>query len=106
MTTIYWLLPIFVVAVAVAVLPVLFGTIKHKEWEEREAALKDRQQLQIAGRDSAWEPDEPQVHVALQDVHAEAVALLQRIEHLSQRVDGAAERPERSSTMIMAGRQS
>jgi len=93
MTIFYWLIPIFVVAVVIAVGPVLYGTLKHEDWETREAALKERQRAQVIDID----PDGParvpehHVHVALQDVRAETVALLRRIEHLTDLVEGEAE---------------
>ena len=92
MTIFYWLIPLFVAAVAIAVVPVLYGTLKHADWEKREAALKERQRTQVIAIDpdgSARVP-ESHVHVALQDARAEAVALLRRIEHLTDRVEGGA----------------
>ena len=92
MTIFYWSIPLFVVAVAIAVVPVLYGTLKHEDWEKREAAFKENQRIQVIDIDpdeSARVPD-PHVRVALQDARAEAVALLRRIEHLTDRVEGQA----------------
>jgi len=94
MTVFYWLIPLFVVAVVVAVIPVLYGTLKHQDWENREAALKEQQQTQIADidRDESAHTREARVHVALHDAHAEAVALLRRVEHLTEQLDSESER--------------
>lgn len=90
MTIFYWLIPLFVVTVAIAVVPVLYGTLKHEDWEKREAALKEHQRAQLINIDSDGPPRVPEhhVHVALQDAHAETVALLRRIEHLTDLVEG------------------
>jgi len=92
MTIFYWLIPLFVVAVAIAVVPVLYGTLKHEDWETREAALKERQRTQVISIDSDGSARVPEhhVHVALQEARDEAVALLRRIEHLTDRVEGEA----------------
>jgi hypothetical protein len=89
MTVFYWLIPLFVVAVAIAVLPVLYGTMKHHEWEAREAALKEDQQKQIESFHEEGPVPAPQgrTHADLQDIHAEAVALLQRVEHITAQID-------------------
>ncbi len=94
MTVFYLLIPLFAVAVAVAVLPVLYGTLKHQNWENREAALTEQQQTQIADsdRDQPAPTRESRVHVALHDAHAEAVALLRRVEHLTEQLETESER--------------
>ena len=94
MTVFYWLIPLFVVAVAAAVIPVLYGTLKHQDWENREAAHKEQQQLQLAenDRNQPGQSGAAQVHVALHDAHAEAVALLRRVEHLAGQLDSDSER--------------
>jgi len=94
MTVFYWLIPLFVVAVAVAVIPVLYGTLKHQDWENQEAAHKEKQQVQIRSYDRR-EPSRiggPRVEVALHDAHTEAVALLRRVEHLTNQIDRETER--------------
>ena len=94
MTVFYWLIPLFVLAVAVAVIPVLYGTLKHQDWEDREAPLTERQQMGtgvVFSRESSGIP-EPRVHVALHDAHADAVALLRHVEHLTQQIDRESER--------------
>ena len=96
MTVFYFLIPLFAVAVAVAVLPVLYGTLKHQDWEKREAALTEQQQTQIADNDT--DSDQPaqtresRAHVALHDAHTEAVALLRRVEHLREQLETESER--------------
>ncbi len=94
MTVFYLLIPLFVVAVAVAVIPVLYGTLKHQDWENREAALKEQQRAQIADidRDEPAQTGASHVHVALHGVHAEAVALLRRVEDLNEQLDSESER--------------
>ena len=93
MTIFYLLIPLFVVAVVIAVIPVLYGTLKHQDWENREAALKEQQQTQLADNERKTAPSrESHVHVALHDAHAEAVALLRRVEHLTEQLETESER--------------
>ena len=94
MTVFYWLIPLFVVAVAVAVIPVLYGTLKHQDWENREAALKEQQRVQIATFDTDQTPQArpSRDHVALHDARAEAVALLRRVEYLTEQIDRESDR--------------
>jgi hypothetical protein len=89
MTVFYWLIPLFVVAVAVAVVPVLYGTLKHEEWEKQEARLKEQQRTRLSASDTSGSPraSEDDVDIALRDAHADAVALLRRIELLTDRVE-------------------
>jgi hypothetical protein len=88
MTIFYWLIPLFALVVAVAVLPVLYGTLKHERWELEEAAHKESQQKVISAVASgATQAQSPHVHVALQVARDEVIALKRRIEHLSQRVE-------------------
>jgi hypothetical protein len=89
MTVFYWLIPFFAVVVAVAIVPVLYGTLKHEEWEQHEATLKQRQRTQLRAADTSGAPrvQENEVDIALQDAHADAVALLRRIEQLTDLVE-------------------
>lgn len=38
MGAVYWSIPLFVVMIIIAVTPVLYGTLKHRQWEEAEEA--------------------------------------------------------------------
>jgi hypothetical protein len=38
MGAVYWSIPLFVVVIMVAVIPLLHGTLKHRQWEEAEQA--------------------------------------------------------------------
>ena len=38
MGAVYWSIPLFVAAIVIAVTPVLYGTLKHRQWEEAEQA--------------------------------------------------------------------
>ena len=93
MAGIYWfvLIPLFFLAVVVAVLPVLYGTLKHEHWERREANLKEHQQTEEVTVDPVEYPiaRASHVHTALQDARSEAQALLTRIEVLERVGNGA-----------------
>ena len=85
MADMYWLIlvPLVVVAVAIGVVPVLYGTLKHEHWERHEATLKERQRSgEIIDSVDAPRVHQSDLHVALRDARAEARALLLRIEHL------------------------
>ncbi len=88
MAGIYWfvLIPLFFLAVVVAVLPVLYGTLKHEHWERREAKLKEHQQTEEVTVDPVEYPiaRASHLHTALQDARSEAQALLTRIEVLER----------------------
>jgi hypothetical protein len=85
MAGMYWLVlvPLILVAVAIGVIPVLYGTLRHEHWEQREAALKERQRSgEIIDSADAGRVHQSDLHLALRDARCEARALLLRIEHL------------------------
>jgi hypothetical protein len=85
MAGMYWLIliPLVVVAVAIGVVPVLYGTLKHEHWERHEATLKERQRSgEVIDSVDAQRVHQSDLHLALRDARAEARALLLRIEHL------------------------
>jgi membrane protein required for beta-lactamase induction len=88
MAGIYWfvLIPLFFLAVVIAVLPVLYGTLRHDHWERREAKLKERQQTEVVAVDPVEYPiaRAAHIHTALEDARSEAQALLTRIEVLER----------------------
>ncbi len=105
----YILIPLFLVAVAVAVIPVLYGTIKHEHWERNEAALKEHQRSGVIAVDPVEYPQarRAHMHVALQDARAEARELLTRIEHLERfGAQTDQEAPESARLMATAGASS
>ena len=86
----YWLIliPLVLVAVAIGVVPVLYGTLKHEHWEQNEATRKERQRSgEIVDSVDAPRAQQSDLHHALADARSEARALLLRIEHL-ERVGG------------------
>jgi membrane protein required for beta-lactamase induction len=88
MAGIYWfvLIPLFFLAVVLAVIPVLYGTLRHDHWERREANLKKRQQSEVVTVDPVEYPiaRATHLHTALEDARSEAQALLTRIEVLEK----------------------
>jgi putative exporter of polyketide antibiotics len=38
MGAVYWSIPLFIAVIILAVMPVLYGTLKHRQWEETEEA--------------------------------------------------------------------
>jgi hypothetical protein len=109
MTIFYWLIPLFILAVAVAVIPVLYGTLKHQDWENREAALKESQRVRTTSVCLEGPAPVPERHaqVELQDARAEAAVLLRRIEYLTERIEGEAPRQHATNgprPMATAGR--
>jgi hypothetical protein len=109
MAGMYWLIliPLVLVAVAIGVVPVLYGTLKHEHWERNEATRKERQRSgEIVDSVDAPRVQRSDLHLALQDARAEARALLLRIEHL-ERVGGSSQggtAAEAAGPLATAGR--
>ena len=90
MAGMYWLIliPLVLVAIAIGVVPVLYGALKHEHWERNEATRKERQRSgEVVDSIDAHRAHPSDLHLALQDARAETWALLRRIEHL-ERVGG------------------
>ena len=71
----YWLIliPLVVVAVAIVVVPVLYGTLKHEHWERHEATLKERQRSgEVIDSVDAPRVHQSDLHLALQQRAREA----------------------------------
>jgi hypothetical protein len=106
MAGMYWLIlvPLILVAVAIGVIPVLYGTLKHEHWDRQEDTRKERQRSgEVIDSVDAPRAHQSDLHLALRDTRAEARALLLRIEHLES-VSGdsvhstAAEAPQSLAT--------
>ena len=89
MDLIYWLVPLFVLAVVIAVIPVLLGTVRHENWEKDHLALQKQQLAELYGDDSGSHSNGSEVPLneALQRAKSDALELVSRIEHLTERVD-------------------
>lgn len=96
MDPIYWSLPLFALAVLVATVPVLYGTIKHEEWEKAHAVFRvsDGAGVPSASPERTSGVPEISVQASLEHARADALALLRRIEELTERVGGV---PARNS---------
>jgi hypothetical protein len=85
MGAVYWSIPLFVMAIIVAVTPVLYGTLRHRQWEEAEQASVARA---VSARDQLYQTRVPVVERAPDDAspfemaRQEAAALLERLEQL------------------------
>jgi len=85
MGAVYWSIPLFVVVVIVAVTPVLYGTLRHRQWEEAEQGSVARV---VSARNQADQTRVPVVEKAPDDsshfemARQEAAALLERLEQL------------------------
>jgi hypothetical protein len=90
MGPIYWLLPLFALAVLIAVLPVLIGTMRHEHWERNHLALQEQQLAELSGEGSVTHSgvSEDSLRESLERAKSDAVELVRRIEHLTERVDG------------------
>lgn len=86
---IYWLLPLFVLAVLIAVLPVLIGTMRHDHWESEHLALQEQQLAELSGEGSVSRSGilEDPLAESLESARSDALELVRRIEHLTERVD-------------------
>jgi hypothetical protein len=77
MSAVSWYIPLYVLAVAIAVVPVAYGTIKHRQWEEAEAAHP-------AAPTHHEAPKVSHIGPRLEEARHEALALLERLEHLQK----------------------
>ena len=97
MDPIYWCLPLFALAVLIAMVPVLYGTIKHEKWEEAHAVFQVRGGAEVptaSPEQISGVPEPSAIEASLEHVRADALALLRRIEDLTERV---ASEPARTS---------
>jgi len=85
MGAVYWSIPLFVTVIVVAVTPVLYGTLKHRQWEEAEEASSAQG---AAARHLGLRASVPVVaeisadRSTLEFAREEAAALLARLEQL------------------------
>jgi hypothetical protein len=87
MAVLYWSIPLFVVAVAMAVLPVLYAMLKEQHWQDRQADLVVVQEVFDAREPGAIGATADAGHV-LERARGEVVALLERLEQLRELVAG------------------
>ena len=85
MGAVYWSIPLFIAVIIVAVMPVLYGTLKHRHWEEAEEASLAR--AAAAGQLAAPASVPASAltshdHSTLDAARKEAIELLARLEQL------------------------
>lgn len=89
MGPIYWLIPLFALAVIIAVLPVMMGTMRHDHWEKEHLALQEQQVAELSGERpvSHSGSSEYSLRESLERARSDALELVRRIEHLTERAD-------------------
>lgn len=105
MAAIYLSIPLFVVMILVAVMPVLYGTLKHRQWEEAELT-NSAQRVSVTNQ--AMPPLMPLTPASVPGprklgARDEAIAALARLEQLRDYFETELERLDshRSSTTSM-----
>ncbi len=80
MSVVYWSIPLCLLAIAIAVVPVLYGSLRHQYWAEDTPRPSPTLVLVDAGpaRDVAARPDAAR----LEEAYGEATAILARLERL------------------------
>jgi hypothetical protein len=83
MTLVYALIPVCLLALAIAVVPVLYGTHRHHRWEERERSGQPSASPGLAGAEPVV-AETPHGGYTIEQVRHETLALVRRIEHLEK----------------------
>ncbi|MGD0593648.1 MAG: hypothetical protein ABSB54_08225 [Acidimicrobiales bacterium] len=85
MAVLYWSIPLFVLAVAIGTVPVLYGTLKQERWEEAEyATYAQREAAALVETVPVPVVAEASAARRLQLAHDEATVLLARLEELRE----------------------
>jgi len=82
MSLVYWSIPLFVVAILVAVVPVTYGTLKHQQWEEASLAQSSAAHYAAVRTHVPVVAGVSDTSSTLEFARQEAIALLARLEML------------------------
>lgn len=83
MSVIYWSIPLYLLAIAVAVVPVAYGSVKHQQWAE--AAERIETVPLVPATDVPSSAAVAAAPTGQELSYDEALALISRLEQLSER---------------------